>query len=374
MIHRQQTFPLYEIGAFQRDYLTEDMLLFDIETTGLSPRVDSVYLIGCSYINGNDIVIDLFFGENPEDEAAVFEAFMPILRSHSAIITFNGTTFDIPFLKKRCPAFCPVFDKKVSVDLYRMARGMKSLLQLDSYKQKSIEKFLGSCREDKYSGGELIGMYLEYIMHQDPGALEILLLHNFDDVKGMYDLVGLLAYRQLAEGHFRITGISIKNTNECSAAEDLIKKNPQITGTAYNESFTSLTVTLETACPLPASVNLVNNIAALHLSGNGGRVSFPIHHGELKHFFQNFENYYYLPDEDYAVHKSVGEFVDPSHRRKATAKTCYVKKECDYLALPGGTPSFLRKDYNDKQRFLPLPAKAAEIQSFLVNYFQTNNL
>ena len=40
---------------------------------------------------------------------------------------------------------------------------------------------------------------------------------------------------------------------------------------------------------------------------------------------------YYLPEEDTAIHKSVASFVGSSHRKKATAKTCYTKRSGTFL-------------------------------------------
>ncbi len=366
MLCEKKSFPLCGLNVFARDFMTEDMLLFDIETTGLSPARDAVYCIGCSYLTGGEVVIELFFGEDTGDEDAVFSAFMPVLASHSTVITFNGTTFDIPFLKKRYPDFAPVFDEKESLDLYRVARGMKPLLRLDSYKQKSIEKFLGIDREDVYGGGELVAFYLEYTLHRDPEKLRFLLLHNFEDVKGMYELLGLLAYRQLTGDGIALTETMVTTDaddggaflSESSVAADADTGRP------------TLAVRFWLRHPLPQGIRLSTDEAELTLDGCTGNIRFPIYHDSLKHFFNDCENYWYLPDEDVAVHKSVGDFVDPSHRRKATPKTCYVKKECDYIALPHATtPCYLRKDYSDRRLILPLPAKDEEILSFIKHYF-----
>ena len=53
--------------------------------------------------------------------------------------------------------------------------------------------------------------------------------------------------------------------------------------------------------------------------------------GELKYFYSNYKDYYYLPMEDTAIHKSVGEYVDRDARTKATARTCYTKKQGLFL-------------------------------------------
>ena len=41
-----------------------------------------------------------------------------------------------------------------------------------------------------------------------------------------------------------------------------------------------------------------------------------IYQGELKHFYPNYREYYYLPHEDRAIHKSVALYVDRNFRTK----------------------------------------------------------
>ena len=51
----------------------------------------------------------------------------------------------------------------------------------------------------------------------------------------------------------------------------------------------------------------------------------------LKHFYSNYKDYYYLPDEDMAIHKSIATYVDKDHRKKCTAKNCFTKKDGSFL-------------------------------------------
>uniref|UniRef100_UPI000B13B1EB hypothetical protein n=1 Tax=Clostridium sp. NkU-1 TaxID=1095009 RepID=UPI000B13B1EB len=51
-----------------------------------------------------------------------------------------------------------------------------------------------------------------------------------------------------------------------------------------------------------------------------------LYEGELKFFYPDYKNYYYLIYEDKAIHKSVAEYVDKEARTKATAKTCYTRR------------------------------------------------
>lgn len=54
-------------------------------------------MIGCARRIKNRIVIDQYFAESVDDEAAVIEAFAGSLSGCSTIISFNGVGFDIPF-------------------------------------------------------------------------------------------------------------------------------------------------------------------------------------------------------------------------------------------------------------------------------------
>ena len=51
----------------------------------------------------------------------------------------------------------------------------------------------------------------------------------------------------------------------------------------------------------------------------------------MKYFYSNYKEYYYLPAEDTAMHKSVAAFVDPQFREPAKASPCYTRKEGAFL-------------------------------------------
>jgi uncharacterized protein YprB with RNaseH-like and TPR domain len=58
---------------FSDSIFKESTMFFDIETTGFSPVKAIVYMIGCARRIKNRIVIDQYFAESPNDEAAVIE-------------------------------------------------------------------------------------------------------------------------------------------------------------------------------------------------------------------------------------------------------------------------------------------------------------
>ena len=62
-------------------------------------------------------------------------------------------------------------------------------------RQKDQENATGLFREDLYSGGELIEVYKKYLLSGDEHLLEILCLHNKEDVEGMLKLLPLFSIR-----------------------------------------------------------------------------------------------------------------------------------------------------------------------------------
>ena len=52
---------------------------------------------------------------------------------------------------------------------------------------------------------------------------------------------------------------------------------------------------------------------------------------KLKYYFENYKEYYYLPEEDMAIHKSLAIYVDKKFRVKATPTTSYTYVELDTI-------------------------------------------
>ena len=126
---------------------------------------------------------------------------------------------------------------------------------------------------------------------------------------------------------------------------------PSVQTTEHSVLFTD---TLEKK--VPANLSFQKGGISFSFEGKSLSIEVPLWEGTLYHFFADYKNYYYLPKEDMAVHKSVGCFVEPAYRQKATAANCYIKKDGRFLPLPAGTDwdspvfSLTRKD---KKVFIP---------------------
>lgn len=321
-----------------------DIMFFDIETTGLSSWKSGLYLIGLlTYDDGWKLI--QYFCEDVSDETVVLESFFTLLSSKKVLISFNGDGFDIPFLAHMVEQYgLPYsFDKIESYDILKKIRPLKKILDLPNLKLKTCEKFLGIYREDRFSGGDLINVYFQWQEDRSQDKLDCLLLHNFEDIENMPNILPILNYIYALNGSFS------------PEAQELVKhptENRKVLSLRYN-CFRKLSGSHGApdmsliSVPVPVDLKLDNWF--INLTGHEINLCADLYEGELKYFYPDYKDYYYLPMEDKAIHKSVAEFVDRKFRKKATAKTCYQR--VSGLFLPEPEPVFspvLFREYKDK--------------------------
>lgn len=340
MITIQKHFPLSKPYPIESLGSPEDLLFFDIETTGFSGKYSGLYLIGCLYQKDSTWNLIQWFADTAASEKDLLHAFFTFLRSFSTLIHFNGDTFDIPYLLKRCAHYHLPYDFTAidSLDIYRRIKPYGKLLGLKSLKQKAIEHFLNISRTDAYSGGELIQVYKDYLTSHHSSLLELLLLHNEDDLKGMPSLLPILSYPDFFDSAFALT------------TQNLCQKH--IPG---QKSIAVLELTCEGRCLVPVPVQAHVPPICCSVEENRLCLSIELLEGTLKHFYPNYKDYYYLIYEDTAIHKSIGEYVDKTARTKATSKTCYTKKSG--LFLPQFAPIWepvMKKEPKDKLLYAAL--------------------
>jgi len=311
MKHIQKEEVFIKQNRLTGEIFTEDAIFFDIETTGFSPVTSSIYLIGCLHKCDDKIIIDQFLAENKEDEQEVLAAFLKTLSQFNTIISFNGIGFDIPFLKAKCDKYSlpETFKEFNYIDIFKSISSIKFLLKLENYKQKTIENFLDIPRDDKFSGGELINVYDEYLDSHSEESENFLLLHNFEDVTGMLDLIPILSYIRILNGSY-----TIKSTE--------VLPFTSYDGITGNE----LIISLKNDYYVPKRVSCQFERFYITMNKDTTKIRIQIFEGELKYFHKDYKDYYYLPEEDIAIHKSVATFVDKGYREKAKACNCYTRK------------------------------------------------
>lgn len=328
-----ETYPLSRLGR------REELLFFDIETTGFSGDYSNLYLIGCVYFSDGVWNLVQWFADTEEAELEVLSTFFEFLKRFAIVIHFNGDGFDIPYLQKRCQAFslsCD-FSSVRSFDIYKKIRPYRNLLGLASMKQKAIEQFLGVDRDDIYSGGQLIEVYHEYLHTHEKYLFDMLMLHNSDDLKGMPGILPILCYPDFLEQEFAL------ESKRIVAQRDI-----------FGRDFHRLELVYKSSTAIPVPFTKSNSLADLEARENRLIAVIDLCEDELKYFYSDYKNYYYLIYEDRALHKSVAEYVEKEARIKATARTCYTRQSG--IFFPQFTPLWspaLKRDYKDKISYVP---------------------
>lgn len=156
------------------DFFREDAVFLDIETTGLGKIHDDITVFG------------LYDGLNTKTMIKGINldyiSLRKELQKYKLIVTFNGASFDLPFIGKRYPDLIPKmpnFDVKSVTGRLGLKGGLKK-----------IERDLGIKRGnvvDKFYGGDALTLWKMYRATGDDYYLNLLVEYN------EYDIINLKA-------------------------------------------------------------------------------------------------------------------------------------------------------------------------------------
>lgn len=159
----------------------ENFKFMDIETKGLSNV--PIILIGVAEIKGNRIVASQYFLRDYAEEPSIIEAYLSHLDEDSVHVTFNGKSFDVPFIKNRC-----IYNRiehnldLPHLDLMYFAKNLWSD-ELPNCKLQTIEKELfGIEREEDVPGQYIPGYYDTYLEKGNVGPVVPIIEHNAQDI------------------------------------------------------------------------------------------------------------------------------------------------------------------------------------------------
>ncbi|MFO7966258.1 MAG: DUF429 domain-containing protein [Archaeoglobaceae archaeon] len=164
--------PQNELWRVYREFKDKTVFL-DIETTGLSSYYDWITLIGA--YDGKEY--NVFVRDNN------MEDFVDYLSNYNLIVTFNGKTFDIPFLKKEFPE---IKIPSIHIDLKYLLRSVGITGPL-----KQIEEEVGIRRPgdlQEVSGREAAVLWRQFLKGDDE-ALEKLIRYNYQDTVNLQTLM-----------------------------------------------------------------------------------------------------------------------------------------------------------------------------------------
>ena len=278
--------------------LPDKLLFYDIETTGLSSSRNEIYLIGFAVRSDHGFEYTALLSEKPGEEAEILEVFNEAALKFPVLIEYNGSTFDRPFLIKRCAeAGLPAFAPKAELDLYKEYSFLKRYQDIESLKQIDLESLMEIERRFP-DGKDCIRLYNAWKRDNDDIKKRMITGHNKEDLKGLVSICRIASTLQPYKGMYT-----------CSSA--------QIT---QSKAIFKLNLPL----PLPFMLHFSNDLLIIQEEGQGAEIQIPMKEGRLRQFYPDYKNYDYIPSEDTAMTKSVSTFLDRSLRKQACPETCYT--------------------------------------------------
>ena len=287
-------------------FLTQSSCLLDIETDSRYWRTSHFKNVRLADTEKEIIWVP----EKESDEYDLLIALTESLSQYSHIVTFNGTGFDLPHLRKKYRAYRlsdPLQDKRHD-DLFLMLRKYNALLPLARHR---LVDYVSLFKESHVPD---------------------------DDVQKELFISQILNLACLPEGNFRV-----KTADSACRNTDIFKEetlNLPSDGTVLSLLLTpDLPVSFHVHCsdgPFELDSDPESGTLLLRIRSCDG--SFYIYHSD-------FENYDYLPGEGCAVHKSLTAYVASDRKVKASRDNCYTRIPCGTL-LQGNEKTL--KKYTEK--------------------------
>lgn len=158
-------------NLFQNN-LNENDCVLSINTTGINRQKNKIFLVNIITGGTNGILKQFFLNEN-NDNKIILEDIYSLLENKN-IYTFNGISFDIPFLNKY---FLDNSITTLNDNIYDMYLFLKNynFLKLNNYKIKDIYEIFTNKKYEIINISDTKKNYKEYIKNKDENLLKSIL-------------------------------------------------------------------------------------------------------------------------------------------------------------------------------------------------------
>lgn len=169
----------------------ERALFLDLETGGLASS--PVFLAGTMHWNGEDFVLRQYFARHYGEEATLIGALHEAAKGFEFLVTFNGKSYDVPFLKGRASTHgVPLSVPPFHVDLLHPSRRRWSGRLRDCRLQTLEFHVCRRRRSGDVPSDEVPGLYHDFVRRGDPYRLVPVFHHNLLDVITMGEILRAL--------------------------------------------------------------------------------------------------------------------------------------------------------------------------------------
>ncbi len=168
---------LHYLAGFCQD---QDFAIVDIETLGLSER--PIILLGVAKPTKTHVCSSQFLLRDIQDEPSAIWALISQLEPNLSLITYNGRSFDIPYIKQRLAYYgldAPLDNPHFDV-LHFTRRALRH--KLSDCKLETVEKYIGIKRDINIPGALVPHFYETYLRTKNAGPLVAIVEHNRQDM------------------------------------------------------------------------------------------------------------------------------------------------------------------------------------------------
>ncbi|HEX2947976.1 MAG TPA: ribonuclease H-like domain-containing protein [Armatimonadota bacterium] len=170
----------------------DDLLFFDLETTGLSQT--PLFLIGTLTWENENLIARQFLARDYREEAAVIQLFLELAATKRLLISFNGKSYDLPFVQQRAemhdiPSALHVYHFDLLHESRRVWHADVPNCQLQTLEQHICGH---TPRSEDIPSEKIPAVYKTFIRNGNALQLAQIIRHNFLDLTTMVELLAKL--------------------------------------------------------------------------------------------------------------------------------------------------------------------------------------
>jgi uncharacterized protein YprB with RNaseH-like and TPR domain len=163
-------------------------VFLDIESAGLSSS--PLFLIGVMTWADDGFEVRQYLARDYAEEAAVIAFFLDACAGKRMVVTFNGKSFDMPFVRARAAATGVPFHLQIDhFDLLHESRRAWKHRLPDCRLQTLEHHICGRLREDDIPGADIPDAYHEFVRTADASRIVQIVEHNKLDLVTLADLM-----------------------------------------------------------------------------------------------------------------------------------------------------------------------------------------
>jgi len=275
-----------------------DTMLLHIDTTGPDYRYSYIYILGYLYYNDGEYYLTQFFSESLFDEKIILLEIINLIDKCEYNIYFYKNDFDFLINKIK------FYKINISFNIY------KSTIVKNS---KKI-----------YYNKEEIDIYFKYLLNKNSKLLGYIFLKNEE-----YTLNIINKNKLTLNYNFEY---KIKLTDNILN----IYIKPEEKMSFKHSSYNSWEL-------IPYEDSILIKIEIIN--------------DTLLYFFKDYENYFYFPELDEVMHKSIAKY-STLEKQKAKKHNCYIKKNGIFIEIfsdSNDSNEIFMHNINDSNRYILLP-------------------